>query len=106
MATATISIGRGGGERMLSDIAWREFTTSIIQMLNHIRATVFVNAAESIGEWEGVSEQSRTWVADIGDRADFVTGWLEITAAAFEQDAIAFTVGETTLVTPYIFTEA
>jgi hypothetical protein len=39
-----------------------------------------VNAAESIGEWEGVEEESRTWVADIGDRADFVTGWLEMAA--------------------------
>jgi hypothetical protein len=36
MATATISIGRGGGERRLSDTAWREFTTHIIAMLNHI----------------------------------------------------------------------
>lgn len=99
MATATISIGRGGGERRLSDSAWQEFTTHIIAMLNHIRATVFVNAAESIGEWDGVEEESRTWVADIGDRADFVTGWLELSAAAWEQDAIAFTVGETTLVT-------
>jgi hypothetical protein len=101
MATATISIGRGGNERRLSDRSWSEFTTNIIQLLNHIKATVFVNAAESIGEWEGVEEESRTWVADIGDRADFVTGWLEMAAGAFEQDAIAFTVGETTLVTPY-----
>lgn len=100
MATATISIGRGGAGRRLSDIAWGEFSTNIIQMLNQIRATVFVNAAESIGEWEGVSEESRTWVADIGDLADFVTGWLELSAAVWEQDAIAFTVGETTLVTP------
>lgn len=100
MATATISIGRGGGERRLSDIAWREFTTNIRQMLNHINATAFVDAAESTGEWEGVSEESRTWVADIGDHRDFVTGWLEMSAAVFEQDAIAFTVGETTLVTP------
>ena len=102
MATATISIGRGGGERRLSDAEWTNFTSHIIAMLNHIGATVFVNAAESIGEWEGVEEESRTWVADIHDRRDFVTGWLELSAAAFEQDAIAFTVGETTLVTPPI----
>lgn len=99
MATATISIGRGGGERRLSDTEWTRFTSHIIAMLNHIGATVFVNAAESIGEWDGVEEESRTWVADIGDRALFVTGWLEMSAAAWEQDAIAFTVGETTLVT-------
>jgi len=107
MATATISIGRGGLERRLSDIAWREFATTIRQMLNHIGATVFVDGAESIGEWEGVSEESRTWVADIGTHSpDFITGWLEMTAALYEQDAIALTIGETTLVTPYISSEA
>jgi hypothetical protein len=101
MATATISIGRGGGERRLSDIQWREFTTNIRQLLNHIQATTFVDGAESIGEWEGVAEESRTWVADIGDRSPaFITGWLEMTAGVFEQDAIALTIGETTLVEP------
>ena len=102
MATATISIGRGGGERRLSDAEWAHFAVSIRDLLAHIEATVFVDGAESIGEWEGVAEESRTWVADIGDRSAFATGWLEITAAFFEQDAIAFTVGETTLVTPPI----
>jgi hypothetical protein len=107
MATATISIGRGGLDRRLSDIAWREFSRSVRSLLNHIDATVFVDGAESIGEWEGVAEESRTWVADIGDRAPaFITGWLAVTAAAFEQDAIALTIGETTLVTQHIPEEA
>lgn len=101
MATATISIGRGGAERRLSDSEWNAFSTNIIQLLNHIGATVFVNAAESIGEWEGVSEESRTWVADIGDtEGDFLIGWLSMTAGAFDQDAIALTLGTTTLVEP------
>lgn len=101
MATATISIGRGGLDRRLSDTAWREFATTIRQMLNRIGATVFVDGAESIGEWEGVAEESRTWVADIGDaNRQFVVGWLEMTAALYEQDAIALTIGETTLVSP------
>jgi hypothetical protein len=101
MAVATISIGRGGSERRLSDRDWDAFTGHIGAMLHHIGATVFVKAAESIGEWEGVEEESRTWVADIGDRAPaFIIGWLEMSAAAFEQDAIALTIGETTLVEP------
>jgi len=99
MATATISIGRGGFDRRLSDIVWREFSGHIRALLERIGATVFVDGAESIGEWEGVAEESRTWVADIGDRSPaFITGWLQVTATAFEQDAIALTIGETTLV--------
>jgi hypothetical protein len=101
MATATISIGRGGLDRRLSDIVWREFATTIRQLLNHIGATVFVDGAESIGEWEGVAEESRTWVADIRTTSEaFIVGWLEVTAACYEQDAIALTIGETTLVAP------
>lgn len=100
MKTATISIGRGGGSRRLSDESWSEFTTHINQLFHHTGATVFVNAAESIGEWEGVAEESRTWVADIGSVSrDFITGWLQMTARTFEQDAIALTIGTTTLVT-------
>jgi hypothetical protein len=101
MATATISIGRGGLDRRLSDIAWREFAGHIRALLEHIGATVFVDGAESIGEWEGVAEESRTWVADIRTTSEvFIVGWLQVTAAAFEQDAIALTIGETTLVEP------
>jgi hypothetical protein len=101
MATATISIGRGGNERRLSDGSWDAFTISIRDLLKACDATVFVDGAESIGEWEGVSEESRTWVADVGDADRFyIMGWLSGTAYTFSQDAIALTLGETTLVTP------
>jgi len=101
IASANLSIGRGGGERRLSDNDWASFSGSIGSLLGHIGATVFVKAAESIGEWEGVSEESRTWVADIGGYShQFIIGWLEMTAGVFEQDAIALTIGETTLVEP------
>jgi len=106
MATATISIGRGGGERRLSDNLWSAFTGNIGDLLNACDATVFVDGAESIGEWEGVSEESRTWVADIGDTDRFyIMGWLSATAGAFSQDAIALTIGETTLVTTDLTSE-
>jgi hypothetical protein len=66
-----------------------------------VDALVFVDGAESIGEWEGVEEESRTWVADVGNHSrNYLIGWLSGTAAAFEQDAIALTVGETILVNP------
>jgi hypothetical protein len=100
MATATISIGRGGGDRRLSDNLWSAFTDNIRDLLNECGATVFVDAAESIGEWEGVAEESRTWVADTGETERFwIMGWLSGTAHTFEQDAIALTIGATTLVT-------
>jgi hypothetical protein len=101
MATATISIGRGGGERRLSDRAWYDFTTSIRSLLNSIGATTFVDGAESIGEWEGVAEESRTWVADISDHPrEYLVGWLQMSAGVFDQDAIALTIGESRLITP------
>ena len=107
MATATISIGRGGLDRRLSDASWRDFTGLIRALLERIDATVFVDGAESIGEWEGVAEESRTWVADIGDSpTPFIIGYLQGTAHAYEQDAIALTIGETTLVSWPKFEEA
>jgi hypothetical protein len=85
----------------MGDYEWREFRASIDSLLRELGAIVFVDAAESIGEWKGVSEESLTWVAEVPEeRHAFIISFLEETALIRRQDAIAYTLGATTLVEP------
>lgn len=100
MTTATISIGRNVGDKPLSADRWLAFRYAIRQGLGD-DATVYVDGATSVGEWQGVSEESATWVADITpERASVLSGHLAKVALDYGQDAIALTLGETRLVTP------
>jgi len=64
------------------------------------RGVVFVDAARSVGEWQGQAEESATFV--VGEvTPDGVAGILreaEALSKAFGQDAVAVTAGTTTLV--------
>lgn len=99
MPTITISIGRGGNERKLSFTRWLDFATHIRALLTKTNSEIYVDAAESIGEWEGVAEDSLTWVASVDeDNLDYTRGFLARTAEIYNQDAIALTIGETELI--------
>lgn len=104
MCTVTISIGRN--VRMPLDTvgpmdgeAWQNFGDAIDALLARCGATVYVGAAESRGEWEGIAEDSRTWIASVPDNtlAD-IRYVLRDLARDFRQDAIALTVGVTELI--------
>jgi hypothetical protein len=78
---------------------WLDFATHIRNLLTRTNSEVYVDAAESVGEWEGVAEDSLTWVASVDeDNLDFTRGYLARTAEIYNQDAIALTVGETELI--------
>ena len=99
VATVTISIGRNVGDEPMSDGEWVAFCSDIWQALYDADATVYVDEAKSVGEWDGIREESRTWVASVDDS---VIDWIRISLAEFcrtyRQDAIALTVGVTELV--------
>lgn len=98
--TVVISIGRGlpsGGEMEQDD--WDTFRHCVRALLRSC-GDIYVDGAHSIGEWDGIPEESATYVAEV--RADYVgTIRLECGALAhdYRQDAIALTVGQTDLVT-------
>lgn len=100
MTTATISIGRNVGDKPLSADRWLAFRYAVKNELGE-GATVHVDGALSVGEWQGVSEEAATWVADITpERASVLGRHLAKVALEYGQDAIALTLGETRLVTP------
>lgn len=100
MSTVTISIGRGlpGGGQM-DRHAWAAFIDGVRRIIAP-RGVVFVDAARSVGEWQGQPEESATFV--VGEvTPEGVDGILREAGALsrqFEQDAIAVTSGTTALV--------
>lgn len=109
--TVTITIGRnwGAGAREdakgtpMSDAMWGHFQTNIDRLLVRAIATVFVARAIGHGGWDGVDEESATWVAgvDEADDVSFLSRELAQLARLYLQDAIALTVGQTELVEGY-----
>lgn len=99
-ATVTVSIGRGlpdGGSMRLGE--WDAFRQDVRDRLALVSAEVYVDAARSVGEWEGVPEESATWVALIpADNITALRGAIRAMAVRYRQDAIALTVGTTELV--------
>lgn len=99
--TVTISIGRNVNDRPMSAALWAGFTLDVQTLLENVEAEIFVRTAKSEGVWDGVSEDSYTWVASVD--AAYLSA-LEVNlsrlADTYLQDAIALTVGTTTLVTP------
>lgn len=95
--TIVISIGRNVGNVPLDAKRWEGFCTLVRTLLAESR--VYVYGAESIGVWNGVSEDSRTWVAETStDKLEDIRSSLRAFAKLYEQDAIALTVGQTELV--------
>lgn len=100
MQTVTISIGRGlpgGGE--MDGPQWAAFIDGVRRIITP-RGVVFVDAARSVGEWEGQPEESATFVVGevTPDGAAGILREAEALSRAFEQDAIAVTTGTTALV--------
>ena len=105
MNTITITVGRNvptAGRPIEMDAeTWGNFQGDIDFLLFALAGEVYVRAALGRGEWHGVGEDNATWVAAVMDDRDLpkIEQGLEQLAAKYKQDAIAFTVGKTTLVT-------
>ncbi len=105
MATVVVSIGnrtapKFGAEEMTAQ-RWSTFKDRVRDSLRGAGfRTIYVDGAESFGEWDGVREVSATWVAAPEGFSDIevLKGALSFWSDEFLQDAIAVTVGETELV--------
>ena len=95
-ATVTVSIGRNVEDVPMPLAEWRRFRADVRRALGGVRP--YVSDARTIGEWAGVAEESRTWVAPIAaqDVQTLVASMADL-ATRYRQDAIAVTVGTTTL---------
>lgn len=98
--TVTISIGRNIGSVPMDTATWRAFVKDVNSALDWAKSVVHVRGAKSIGEWNGVAEESRTWVADILSAKLPLVAWrMSDLCELYGQDAIALTWGKTNLVT-------
>lgn len=97
--TVTVSIGRNVGSTPLRQHEWDAFTSDVHGTLANYCDTFYVTAAESVGYWDGIAEDSRTWVAetDSPEAPDALVRTLAIVARLYRQDAIAVTTGTTVL---------
>lgn len=97
--TVTISIGRNVGDQPMPASEWRKFRAHVRDSLALCGGCVHVDAAHSVGEWDGKPEDSATWVAAIpADTVEELRVDLRLFCAIYDQDAIALTIGDTDLV--------
>lgn len=99
MSTITVSIGRNVGTEPLSDPTWRTFRTTVGNVVATWCETIYVSDAGCVGHWDGVDEESRTWVgewAGYGEPNLLIDRLAEV-ARVYGQDAIAVTTGTTVL---------
>ncbi len=98
MNTITVTIGRNVGEVPLILATWRDFTNSLDRLIEERAEQVFVQA-ERRGTWDGVGEDNYTVVAACCTASlRTLPAALARLAHEYLQDAIALTIGETTLV--------
>lgn len=96
-ATVTVSIGRNVGAEPMPDRDWQAFRLFIGGVLKDYADAVHVQDAASVSEWNGIPEESRTWVAACSDVANvaFIGTACAHAASVWNQDAVALTVAGT-----------
>lgn len=105
MPTVTITIGLNSNQTLqpLPLYLANRFRDAVNDLLFAVGAVIYVQDAGSTGTWQDVKsgktvhEESRTWVAEVESPA-YIKEFLPALCEQFEQDAIAFTTGETELV--------
>jgi hypothetical protein len=87
--TIIITAGRNIQNRPMGRISWEDLNIAIEETLASHRATIFTNRAIGSGEWEGVKEESASYVAQVDQEAiSQIQERLATLAHAYEQDAI------------------
>lgn len=102
--TVTVSIGRGAhaAQQPLDDIDWASFRRLVAVLLTEtIDGDLHVDDALSVGVWDGVPEESATFVAEVSQHTlGVIRAGLRFLAVAYGQQAIALTIGHTEFITP------
>jgi hypothetical protein len=97
--TVTVSIGRNIGTVPLASAGWSQFRDAIAGILTDHGATIHVRGASSVGEWQGIEEDSSTFVADLDREViDRLLQDIGTIGARYGQEAVAVTIGRTVLV--------
>ena len=98
MATCILTVGRNIQGVPMSDERWAEFRSDLSGLVYESAKDIFTYEALGHGLWDGVREDSVTWVfSPYGEvrRSDIAR-----LAAKYEQDAIALVMGESELIAP------
>lgn len=94
--TTTVSIGRNrpGGE--LTEQAWLEFIRATDNAVRDTESDVYFYGSGT-GEWDGVFEDSFTWVFEtpVNGTLEWTRRALATLALFYGQESIALTIGET-----------
>ena len=102
--TATVSIGRRAhaAQAPLDAIDWASFRDVVAVLLTEtVDGVLHVDDASSTGEWEGVPEDSATFVAEVpAHSVGTVRAGLRLLARTYGQKAIALTFGQTEFIQP------
>lgn len=100
-STVTVTIGRNVDDQPLWSFEWQEFRAIVGATLDNLLAPDFSASYDGRGQWNGVSEDSTTFVASgvttHTPRQTLVDAMAHL-AKRYGQDAIAVTIGLTTLV--------
>lgn len=104
--TVTVTIGRNvadgrGGQGPMPLERWAEFRATVRSSLEGSLRPEFCAEYHGTGQWQGVAEDSATFTfsgVTTCVASDAVQTWLSYLARDFGQDAIALTIGATTLV--------
>ncbi len=99
MSTATVTIGRNVDDQPMSDVWWTLFRKYVVSSVSDASTEIYFTG-EGQGGWDGEGEAAFTVVFALRPDAQLLELRLSTLAEVFHQDAIAFTVGETNLVTP------
>jgi len=98
--TIVVSIGRNVDRAPMDDDAWEGFRSDVDRALRHRDVTVFF-AGTGTGEYDGVREESATWVGATMRRPNTaLETTLGVLAQWYDQKSIAVTYGTTVLVGP------
>jgi len=95
--TIVISAGRNVGTQPMSAKDWEFLHRTIENMLENTHAIVVTNRAIGLGQYQGMSEESVTYVALVPNATlDAIEEALAATARLFGQESIAMMVVEST----------
>ena len=105
MATCILTVGRNVQGVPMSDERWSEFRSDLSDLVNEWADEIYTYEALGHGLWDGVREDSVTWVfsayaEDCSTHFRFRRQDIARLAAKYGQDAIALVRGESELIAP------
>ncbi len=101
MLDGAITIGRGAGNRRLSDLAWAEFRQVVVGLAGSYARAIHVRN-RGLGQWDDQAEENFVVIFSgmHNSHSTALRPDLGQTAHQYDQDAIALLLGTSELITP------